>query len=54
MIFTRLDCTLGRVDAMVRWFYKLPCASILLDEGLDRFSALNVSDVECRLVPFIS
>ena len=53
MIFKRLDGTLGRVDAMVCWFYKLPFVIFLLEEGLDWFRSLVVGDVECRLVPFI-
>ena len=53
MIFKRLDGTLGCVDAMVRWFYKLPFAIFLLEEGLDRFGALIVGDVECRRVSFV-
>ena len=53
MIFKHLDGTLGRIDAMVRWLYKLSFAILLLEEGLDWFRALIVGDVECRLVPFI-
>ena len=53
VIFKRLDCTLGRVDAMVCWLYKLSSAIFLLEEGLDWFGALIVGDFECRLVPFV-
>ena len=53
MILKRLDGTPGRVDAMVRWFYKLPFAIFLLEEVLDWFCVLFVGDIECRLVPFI-
>ena len=53
MIFKRLDGTLGHIDAMVRWLYKLLFAIFLLEEGLDWFRALIVGDVESRLVPFI-
>ena len=53
VLFKRLDGMLGRDDAMIRWFYKLPFAILLLEEGLDRFGALIVGDIECRLVYFV-
>ena len=36
-----------------RWFYKLPFTIFLLEEGLDRFGALVVGDVEGRFVSFV-
>ena len=53
MVFERLHGTLGRIDAMVCWLYKLPFVILLLDEGFDWFCALIVGDIECRLVSFI-
>ena len=53
MVFICLDGLFGCVDAMVCWFDELPLAILLLEEGLDRFGALVVGDLECRLVSFV-
>ena len=53
VVFERLDGTLGRIDAMVRWLFKLPFAVFFLEEGFDWFRTLIVCHVECRLVSFI-
>ena len=53
MVFICLDGALGCVDAMVCWFYELPFAILLLEEGFDGLGALVIGDVKGRFVPFI-
>ena len=38
---------------MVCWFYKLPFAILLLEDGFDGLRALVIGDVKGRFVPFI-